>query len=122
MKWLNNVSNEQELKTRFRALARRFHPDLGGRAEHFIKLQEEYAALSRKFELIEKGISAVKEGDTVWVNGTECLVTFVGTDIFAVRAKGRRRTGVFRLRDGVGKYEPQFRASVINNFKKTSHA
>ena len=122
MEWLNNVSNEQELKTRYRSLARRFHPDLGGRADYFVKLQEEYAALSRRFELIKKGISAVREGDTVWVNGTECEVTFVGSDVFAVRAKGRRRTGVFRLKDGVGKYEPQFRASVINHFKKPTHA
>lgn len=41
-------ADEEEIKKRFRALAKRYHPDLGGDAAKFIELMEAYRKLLRR--------------------------------------------------------------------------
>jgi hypothetical protein len=115
---LTRISNPAQLKARYRTLAKQYHPDLGGDPKMFLRLNREYEFLMRRFELLSKGLEDVRCGDTIFVNGTECEVTFVGADIFIAKAKGRERKDVFYKKNGVGKYHPQFRASVLNHYPK----
>ena len=49
LKWgLPGDADEAAVKRRFRELAKRFHPDLGGDAEDFIRMMTEYKALAGK--------------------------------------------------------------------------
>jgi len=116
MVFLKGIENRAQLKRNYRHLAMQLHPDRGGNARLFVRLNEEYEMLSRKFELLSRGLSSVILGDTVFVNGTECLVTFVGNDIFIAQAKGRNRKDVFLKANGLGKYHPQFKASISMNY------
>jgi surfactin synthase thioesterase subunit len=42
MKYFNDITNIEEAKLHYRKLAKQFHPDAGGTASEFQKLQEEY--------------------------------------------------------------------------------
>ena len=117
MVFLKGIESKEQLKRNYRHLAMQLHPDRGGDSRLFVKLNEEYERLSRKFELMSKGFEHLRLGDTVFVNGTECMVTFVGSDIFIAKAKGRSRKDVFLKTNGIGKYHPQFRASVSMNYR-----
>lgn len=114
--FLKEITNIKQLKRNYRLLAMQLHPDKGGDARLFVRLNEEYELLSRRFELMSKGLSSVRTGDTVFVNGTECLVTFVGGEVFIAQAKGRTRRDVFLKSTGFGKFNPQFRASLTVNY------
>jgi len=118
MIFLKDIKCKEQLKRSYRHLAMQFHPDKGGDAKLFVRLNEEYDLLSRRFELMSGGLTIVKAGDTVFVNGTECFVTFVGSDIFIAQAKGRSRKDVFLKSNGIGKFHPQFRASVTMPYGK----
>lgn len=49
LKWgLPCDADEAAVKRRFRELAKRFHPDLGGSAEEFIRMMAEYKTLAGK--------------------------------------------------------------------------
>jgi hypothetical protein len=48
--WLKGVTTKAEAKTRFRANARQHHPDLGGDAEKFKKLNNEWEGFQSTFD------------------------------------------------------------------------
>ncbi len=110
---LTQIGNMNELKQRYRRLAMQHHPDRGGDPRIFMKLNREYEQIKRRFELINRGLNDVRVGDTVFVNGTECEVTFVGREVFIAKAKGRQKRDVFYKSTGIGKFNPQYRAGVM---------
>jgi len=120
MEILTQIQNCEQLKLTYRQLAMKYHPDKGGDAQMFIKLNSEYKELFRHFELIAKGLENVRVGDIVFVNGTECMVNFVGNDIFIAQAVGRLRKDVFYKSTGIGKYNSQFKASTYNQYFKAN--
>jgi len=60
--------------------------------------------------------SNIKIGDTVWVNKTECEITYVDEIAFIAKAKGRVKSGIFDKTTGVGKYNTNYRAALMKEF------
>ena len=117
--FFEHIRTTEDLKAEFRRLARKYHPDLGGNAAVFSSLNEEYEICKSKLGTLRKMLSDVQTGDTVWVNGTECEVTWVGTEVFIARAKGRAKHAVFNKATGFGLSNSNYRASLLNAFFKT---
>lgn len=122
MNFFSNIRTQAELKKKYRNMALMHHPDHGGDVIKFIQIQREYALLNRKFELLARGISGVKENDTVYVNGTECFVERVLQDTFIAQSKESGRRAIFYRSNGFGKFHPQFKATVINTRHFKAHA
>ena len=95
-----------------------YHPDLGGDATAFSSLTEEYEVKKSKLGVYRKLLSDCQVGDTVWVNGTECVVTWVGTQVFIAKAKGRTKHAVFSKATGYGMNNSKFRASLLKTYFK----
>ncbi len=117
--FFEHIKSNEDLKAEYRRLARQYHPDLGGDGAVFSSLTEEYEICKSKLGSFQKMLSDVQIGDTVWVNGTECEVTWVGTEVFIARAKGRAKHAVFNKSTGYGLSNSKYRASLINTFFKT---
>jgi hypothetical protein len=116
--FFEHIKSKQELKAEYRRLARKYHPDLGGDATVFSSLTEEYKVCKSKLGAYRKMLSDVQQGDTVWVNGTECEVTWVGSEVFIAKAKGRAKHAVFNKETGYGLSNSKYRASLLNSFFK----
>lgn len=117
--FFEHIQSKEELKAEFRRLARMYHPDLGGDATVFSSMTEEFEICKSKLGVYQKMLSDVQTGDTVWVNGTECEVTWVGTEVFIAKAKGRAKHAVFNKSTGLGLNNSKYRASTLNNFFKS---
>ena len=116
--FFEHIKSKDELKAEYRRLARKYHPDLGGDAAIFSSLSEEFEICKSKLGAYRKMLSDVQVGDTVWVNGTECEVTWVGTEVFIAKAKGRTKHAVFNKSTGLGLSNSKYRASLLNNYFK----
>jgi len=114
--FFEHIKSKEELKAEYRRLARKYHPDLGGDAAVFTSLSEEYEICKSKLGVYRKLLSDVQKGDTVWVNGTECEVTWVGTEVFIARAKGRTKHAVFNKATGYGLSNSKYRASLLKSY------
>lgn len=117
--FFEHIKTKDELKAEYRRLARKYHPDLGGDAAVFSSLAEEYEIRKSKLGIYKKLLSDAQAGDTVWVNGTECEVTWVGTEVFIARAKGRNKHAVFNKKTGYGLSNSKYRASMLNSYFKS---
>ena len=114
--FFDHIKSKEDLKVEYRKLARKFHPDLGGDAAIFSSLTEEFEICKGKLGIYRKMLTDVQVGDTVFVNGTECEVTWVGTEVFIARAKGRAKHAVFNKKTGYGLSNSKYRASLMNTF------
>ncbi|MBN1650272.1 MAG: hypothetical protein JW857_03020 [Bacteroidales bacterium] len=114
--FFEHIKSKEELKAEYRRLARKYHPDLGGDAAIFSSLTEEFEICKSKLGTLKKMLSDVQAGDTVWVNGTECEVTWVGTEVFIARAKGRTKHAVFNKKDGYGLSNSKYRATTLKTY------
>ncbi|MCD6090686.1 MAG: hypothetical protein J7J72_04240 [Bacteroidales bacterium] len=117
--FFEHISTKKELKAEYHRLARKYHPDLGGDAAVFSSLTEEFEICKSKLGVYRKMLSDVQVGDTVWVNGTECEVTWIGTEVFIARAKGRTKHAVFNKSTGYGLSNSKYRASTLNTYFKS---
>lgn len=117
--FFEHIKSKEELKAEYRRLARKYHPDLGGDAATFSSLSEEFEICKSKLGTYQKLLSDVQMGDTIWVNGTECEVTWVGSEVFIARAKGRTKQAVFNKATGYGLSNSKYRASVLKSYFKT---
>lgn len=135
-----DVKNINELKSRYRRLASRHHPDRGGNHGKMSAINTEYqqwlAFFKSGFVVTEQATTAkprakgkgkkqgaagqqrkkprfekIKTGDTVFVNGTETEVIEVVDAAFRVVAKGRCRQAWFSRECGTGLYNAALRAS-----------
>lgn len=116
--FFEHIKTKEELSAEYRKLARKYHPDLGGDAAIFSSLTEEFKIYKSKLGIHRKLISDVQVDDTVWVNGTECVVTWVGTQVFIAKAKGRSKHAVFSKATGYGMNNSKFRASLLKTYFK----
>jgi hypothetical protein len=84
MKYFKSVKTEAEAKLQFKVLAKELHPDLGGDAEAFKAMMNEYESLS--------------------FNGTNCKVTNEEMDFFNIFTERRYSGGniwrLYTLRSG----------------------
>jgi hypothetical protein len=114
--YLVNINSEKQLKSEFRKKALKLHPDLGGDEMEFVKLTQEYKFWKKKLNAINNDLSKVEVGDTVFVNKTECEVTYVDELTFIAKAKGRVKYAIFDKQTGVGKYNHNYRAALIREY------
>jgi len=114
--YLNSILSEKHLKSEFRKKAMQLHPDMGGNEVEFIRLTKEYKFWKKKFQSLKNDFSQLKVGDTVWVNKTECSVTYVDELSFIAKAKGRSKYGIFEKSTGKGKYNPNYRAALLKEY------
>ena len=113
MEFLTQVKSEKELIKEFKRLAHICHPDKGGSVELMQQLNEEYRALKKYFNAHGRDFSNLQIGDTVFVNGTECLVTHVSEFAFIAKAKLKSRSAVFDKKTGRGVSNRKYRASLF---------
>lgn len=60
MKYFNGITDIEEAKQRYRTLAKKLHPDMGGSAAEFRNLQEEYKSALLQIPQIHR---SVRKGD-----------------------------------------------------------
>ncbi len=114
--YLNAISSEKQLKSEYRKKAMKLHPDMGGEEVEFIRLTQEYKFWKNKLIAQSNDLSQLRKGDTVWVNRTECEVTYVDEVSFIAKAKGRVKYAVFDKKSGRGKYNSQYRAALMKEY------
>ena len=69
MIYFNDVNNLNELKSRFRQLAFKLHPDKGGNAKEFSAMQQEYEVVYRQLKRNEEQSNRNTDADrrsTIW--------------------------------------------------------
>lgn len=114
--YLSSIISEKHLKSEYRKKAMQLHPDLGGNEVEFIRLTQEYKFWKDKLVAQSNDLSKLKVGDTVWVNRTECEVTYVDQVSFIAKAKGRVKYAIFDKQTGRGKYNSQYRAALMKEY------
>lgn len=114
--YLQSITTENQLKKEFRKKALVLHPDKGGSEVEFIKLTQEYKFWKKQLEAKNNDLSGLRPGDTVWVNGTECEVTYVDKISFIAKAKGRVKYAIFDKATGIGKYNTNYRAALLQDY------
>ena len=53
-KYFNNVKTAEDVKSRFKDLAKKLHPDCSGNAEEFKKMMNEYQEVFDRYKNIHK--------------------------------------------------------------------
>lgn len=120
--YLNSIISEEQLKKEYRRKALKLHPDLGGSEAEFLKLTQEYKFWKKKLNVHKNDLTKLEVGDTVFVNKTECEVTYVDEISFIAKAKGRVKYAIFDKRTGIGKYNSNYRAALVKEyFKERRH-
>jgi curved DNA-binding protein CbpA len=114
--YLNSIYSEEQLKKEYRKKALELHPDLGGSEDAFLRLTQEYKFWKKKLNLSKNDLSQLEVGDTIYVNRTECVVTYVDELSFIAKAKGRVKYAIFDKKTGVGKYNSNYRAALLKEY------
>ncbi|OYT16888.1 MAG: hypothetical protein B7C24_05470 [Bacteroidetes bacterium 4572_77] len=114
--YLNSISTEKQLQKEYRKKAFTLHPDRGGSEKEFIQLAREYKFWKNKLLAKQNNFNRIKVGDTVWVNKTECEITFVNQESFIARAKGRVKFELFDRETGIGINNAKYRAALMKEY------
>jgi hypothetical protein len=114
--YLNSIISEEQLKKEYRKNALKLHPDLGGSEAEFLKLSQEYKFWKKKLNAPKNDLSKLEVGDTVFVNKTECEVTYVDELSFIAKAKGRVKYAIFDKKTGIGRYNANYRAALVKEY------
>ncbi len=110
----DNIDSVAQAKLNYKRLALLYHPDKGGKEELMRELNREYDLLKRELDkktaviparkVVKSDFTQVRIGDTVFVNGTECVVKGVFPHSFIAQAKGRLKMAIFDKRTGRALY------------------
>ena len=84
MKYFHNCKTAEELKKAYRTWAKKLHPDLGGNAEEFKVMQNEYEKLWERL----KNIHTNSQGETYTKETTETPQEFINIINTLVRLNG----------------------------------
>ncbi len=108
----DNIDNELQARLNYKRLAILYHPDMGGNEDVMREINQEYELVKKRLRKYRKGLGALKIGDMVLVNGTECVVTAVFEKTFIAKAKGRHRLAVFEKETGCSVYDKKYKARL----------
>ena len=115
MNILSSSKSVNELKSNYRKLANRYHPDRGGNTHIMQKINTLYKQLLAEMKTRHyDDFTHVTVGMTVYVNGTECEVLEVSTNTFRVVAVGRTRQAQFFKDNGIGRFNSRLIARYQN--------
>ena len=112
MDFFEGITTEAQLKLNFRRLAIMYHPDKGGDIETMKLINKEYDEVKKSLLQKSNPLYNLKTGDTVYVNGTECIATIVSEEKFVAQAKGRTKKALFDKRTGLGIYNKKYKAYI----------
>lgn len=113
MKYFEGVISEDELKSTYRKLVKRHHPDKGGNTEIMKLINYEYARYQKAFAYKPKSLGDVKPGCFVYVNNTKCIVTRVEHNCFKARSLKTFRETYFSKDTGYALLNFKFKATVL---------
>lgn len=112
MKYFAGVLTEDELKSKYRKLVKRHHPDRGGNTEIMKMINYEYARYQRAFNYHPSSLNDVKVGCFVYVNNSKCIVTKVEENCFRARSLKTFRESYFSKDTGFALLNFKFKACV----------
>ena len=87
MSYFTNCKTAEELKKAYRTWAKKLHPDLGGNAEEFKQMQNEYEKLWERLKNVHQnaqGETYTKETDETpqeFIHIINVLITLVGVEV-----------------------------------------
>ncbi len=113
MKFFEGVLTENELKSTYRKLVKRYHPDRGGNTEIMKIINYQYARYLKAFQFKPQSLEEVKVGCTVFVNHSKCIVTKVESDCFRARSLKTFRETFFSKSTGFAILNFKFKASIV---------
>jgi len=108
----DDIESEVQARLTYKRLAVLYHPDMGGNEEVMREINREYEIVKKRLRKYREGFDNLKVGDSVLVNGTECVVTAVFEKTFIAKAKGRHRLAVFEKKTGCSIYDNKFKARL----------
>lgn len=114
MTFITEVYSATELKQTYRKLALVHHPDKGGCVNVMQKINEEYSIWQQGLESVPDSLMEVKIGNTVWVNGSKSIVTYVDEKMFKAKSTITKREAFFEKETGNCLFNFAFKASVYN--------
>ncbi len=109
----DDIRSEAQMRLNYKRLALLYHPDMGGNEEIMRQINMEYNEIKAMFRKKTQALMNVKVGETVFVNGTECVVTVVFKNTFIAQAKGRHKLGIFDKKTGRGVYNKKYWATPL---------
>lgn len=112
MKYFEGVWNEEELKSCYRKLVKKHHPDKGGNTEIMKMINYEYARYLKAFKYRPNSLKEVKTGCTIYVNNSKCIVTKVEGNCFRARSLKTFRETYFSKETGFALLNFKFRATI----------
>ena len=112
MKYFEGVWTEDELKSVYRKLVKKHHPDKGGSTEIMKMINYEYARYLKAFQYKPASLRDVKVGCSVFVNGSKCIVTKVEPNCFRARSLKTFRESYFSKDTGFALLNFKFKATL----------
>lgn len=112
MKFFEGILTEEELKSTYRKLVKKHHPDKGGSNDLMKLINYEYARYLKAFQYKPTNLNEVKPGCTVYVNNSRCIVTKVEKDCFKAKSLKTFRETYFSKATGYAILNFSFKASV----------
>ncbi len=115
----DDIETEAQMKLNYKRLALLYHPDRGGDEELMRQLNVEYEYLKHQFskkvdvaKKVKNEFASLRTGDTVYVNGTECVVVDVFNHSFIAQAKGRVKLAIFDRETGYAINNKKYKATT----------
>lgn len=112
MTYFSDVTDRKDLKSKYRRLSIKNHPDKGGLVEKMQEINVEYDYLKKTFGFFPKQLDSVRVGNFVYVNQSTCVVLEVERKLFKVKSFKTNREAIFDKATGLGLFNFKIQAYV----------
>lgn len=113
MNYFKGVWTEEGLKSQYRKLVKKHHPDKGGSVEIMKLINYEYARLCKVFQYKPKSLNDVRVGCSIIVNKSKCIVTAVEENCFKAKSLSTFREAYFSKETGYALLNFKYRACLV---------
>jgi curved DNA-binding protein CbpA len=112
MTFIRDVLSPEDLKKRYRSLAMHFHPDKGGCVDIMQQINTEYSIWQEGFSKQPRFLEEIQVGNTIFVNGSRCIVTEVTEKLFKAKSLVTSRESYFDKETGYAQFNLKIRAYI----------